>query len=209
MQHASHKFVGLARETPDLDGPIGSAWEHTGQRSPEIRAEDDRIVAEWLVWCPLVSQFRAHWLVAAMDLTPSPVLANQGYIVDGATHELGIVAIDDSGPPGLVLADGLTLVSPPELTYQFAASGTAAVRAFARAVADAICRGKVFPEPGFIGGSGPYHGETLTLLLEAVDRAWFLTRNTRPNPLLKQAERPQKFWHIARSSLGGSRISPN
>ncbi len=187
---------------PDRDGTIGSAWRQHGVPAEGLDPKDDRIVCEWLLWCPLVSPRRQHWLLVTASLLPSPIATIPRFAA-GATHELTIIALNEQAPLRPREAGGLTLVDPPELAYQFAASSDYYARQFADEVAEGVCTGTIFPEPGSIGGSGQYHGETLTKLLEQVDRAWHLTRSGRPSPVLKQAERREKFWTITRSSLGG------
>jgi len=189
-------FLGMP--PPDEDGPIGSAWIFPGLPNPDIPPGQDRMIQQWLVWCPLITGERAHWLVTILSLEPStfpPPIPAWGA---GLTHMLGISAIVDSLPMDPATPGGITLLPKPNVAYQFAATGADACKVLLRKVVQGIVRGRVFPEPGPIAGVGHYHAEVLTAMLEASDPGWHLTRGARPGARLSQQEWQTKTWRITK-----------
>lgn len=200
-------FLGMP--PPDEDGPIGSAWIMPPIDNPDIAPEDNRVVETWLLWCPLVHEDHAHWVLAALSMRPSPAVQPPLPIrVQGATHTVVITGVVDDLPMHPTKPGGMTLYDKPTITYQFAATSDEAVKRFLRKVAAGVAKGLVFPEPGPIAGVGNYHAEVLTVMLDEADPAWYITRDRRPNPVLSQQEDKRKTWRINRNEVGTT-IQPN
>lgn len=195
---------------PDSEGPVGCAWRFIGVLAPGLSEDDSPIAGEWAVWCPEVSALADHWLVNVMRLGRFVDIDLPSYGA-GLTLALNIIRCGPHPATGAMdpRSGDLAIWPRPNLIFQFDASGPEQARAFLDAVAGACVAGTVFPECGEIGGSGPYHAETLARFLEAADPGYHLTRPARPQAVLKQAEYARKTWTIGRNMLGGQELDRN
>lgn len=139
---------------PDLDGPYGKAWQiaPTTRRTLDHEAHVDG----WLVERPGAHMLWRHWMVACISLRDIPGVPPAVKRYPEAEFELSIVTADPGTPakPAVLTieeaeANGLALLQPPDVVFQFHGVPELEARTICKLVVDTIVNKGVSPDSDF------------------------------------------------------------
>lgn len=122
------------------------------QNKPHLTTTEGKpFGATWLITAPWAHPVWSQYALALYDLTTPSDPAPNIYI-DGATHELLLVALDPSYPTTVQdMAEGRQLhaLSPPNHGYQFKAESDAAAVSRLQTIVDEIEARRLSPDTDF------------------------------------------------------------
>lgn len=103
---------------PDIAGRRAKVWLVTP--TPACAAKSQACLETWLVHYPGIHPFWSWWAVSVCSLADMPGLPPAQIRLDGASHEVIIVALNpEAGEPNVDdQFDALPWMSPPELCHQ-------------------------------------------------------------------------------------------
>lgn len=130
---------------PDMGGAYAKAWKidlAECRKNPE-----DGSIAAWIVNCPQAHPFWSNYMVSMVHLRP---IADSAYPIhlylEGATHEICVVALDPDDDPQPVEGTGWRYLTPVNYAGQMKLGSDAeAIAVCDNTVAD-ICAGQLNPD---------------------------------------------------------------
>jgi len=146
---------------PDVADVHGKAWKvdlAAFRAKLDVRPEDDGTVAVWIVEAPWAHMIWHSYAVILLHLRPLPDASTTKIYLDGATHELGVYALDPDGKreplirgaAGFGDAGAANFLTPLNFAAQFVEPSDAAASERIEKTVRAICAGKLSPDTDFI-----------------------------------------------------------
>ena len=140
---------------PDLVGHLGKAWlvdlDAACKRAGKLKSESCAL-DQWIVEASWAHPIWSHYWVSLMHLRSIPNTPDAMIYLEGATHEIGVVAIDPTHSVEAMVAGGpIFSLDPSNFGAQFIEPDDAAANKRIRVAVELICEGKLSPDTDFIG----------------------------------------------------------
>jgi hypothetical protein len=132
---------------PVVFGPRGTA-----RQMPKFECEkpdEAATVSQWFIYAPGQSPAWSHYLLSICHLRDMDGVKPAEVVVEGATHELTLFALDSDQKPKFNDRNSLSALTPANAACQFIVDSDEQASELAFCMARAICLGDIPAEPMF------------------------------------------------------------
>lgn len=139
---------------PAIEGPHGRAWScdiDAQRRVLNVAPENDGTVAHWIVEAPWAHPLWHSYSIMLVHLRPLPRGQKTLIYLDGATHEIWVMAIDPNADRNEIMRRSVEgdWLTPKNFAAQFIAPSDDSAKDRVAAAVRGICDGMLSPDTDF------------------------------------------------------------